>query len=304
MTQIRFDDRVVVITGAGGGLGRSYALEFAARGAKVVVNDLGGDIHGAGRSADSADKVASDIAAAGGTAVANHDSVENGDRIIEAAISAFGRVDIVINNAGILRDRSFKNMTEEEWDAVYRVHLYGAFKVTRAAWPYMLDQKFGRIVNTASPGAIYGNFGQANYAAAKLGLIGITKTLAIEGASANITVNAIAPIAGSRLVKTALNSVMAEALKPAYITPLVLRLCAEQNAESGSLFEVAGGWMAKLRWERSRGIRFEPEMEITAETVDASWDQLCSFDESEHPANIREAAVPALANLGLTSRHS
>ncbi|MBX9730415.1 MAG: SDR family oxidoreductase [Sphingomonas sp.] len=297
MTAIRFDDRVVVITGGGGGLGRSYALEFAARGAKVVVNDLGADIRGGGQSVTSADLVVAEIEAMGGMAVASYDSVEQGDRIIDTAIAAFGRVDVLINNAGVLRDLSFKKMTDDDWERVYRVHLFGAFKVTKAAWTHMQAQTYGRIVNTASAAGIYGNFGQANYSAVKLGLVGFTKTLAIEGAAKKITVNAIAPIAGSRLLETISAPEMVEALKPEYVTPLVVRLCAEHNRESGSLFELAAGWMAKLRWERTRGVSFDPATEITAETVDDAWEQLCSFDETDHPATVREASVPVIANL-------
>jgi 3-hydroxyacyl-CoA dehydrogenase/3a,7a,12a-trihydroxy-5b-cholest-24-enoyl-CoA hydratase len=223
---IRFDDRVVVITGAGGGLGRAYALAFAARGAKVVVNDRGGDIRGVGSSDGPADQVVAEIVAHGGTAVASHDSVTDGERIVQTAIAAYGRIDVLVNNAGILRDRSFKKMSLEEWDAVRQVHLDGAFSVTRAAWPLMLGQQYGRIVNTASPAGLYGNFGQANYAAAKAGLIGFTRALAIEGAAADITVNVIAPIAGSRLFATVSRPELLAALKPEHVAPLILRLCA------------------------------------------------------------------------------
>jgi NAD(P)-dependent dehydrogenase (short-subunit alcohol dehydrogenase family) len=296
---IRFDDRVVVITGAGGGLGRAYAHAFAGRGAKVVVNDLGVDISGVGRSAGPADAVVAEIVERGGTAVASHDSVTDGERIVQTAIAAFGRIDILINNAGILRDRSFKKMSAAEWDAVRQVHLDGAFSVTRAAWPLMLGQKYGRIVNTASPAGLYGNFGQANYAAAKAGLIGFTRALAIEGAASDITVNVIAPIAGSRLFATVSRPELLEALKPEHVAPLILRLCATHNRESGSVFEVAGGWMAKLRWERSRGASFDPSLDIDPEAVDAAWERICSFDDAEHPSNVREAAAPVLANVGL-----
>ncbi|MEE4249348.1 MAG: SDR family NAD(P)-dependent oxidoreductase, partial [Alcanivoracaceae bacterium] len=202
MSELRFDDRVVVVTGAGNGLGKSHALEFARRGARVIVNDLGGSAFGDGASKTAADQVVEEIAAAGGEAVANHDSVTYGDRIIECALDNFGRIDVVINNAGILRDKSFHNMTEEDWDLVYNVHVKGAFKISHAAWPHLREQEYGRLIFTASAAGIYGNFGQANYSMAKLGLHGLAQTLAIEGAKKNIVVNTIAPIAGSRLTAT------------------------------------------------------------------------------------------------------
>ncbi|KAJ2972897.1 hypothetical protein NQ176_g6895 [Zarea fungicola] len=184
--QLRYDDQVVIVTGAGGGLGKAYALYFGARGASVVVNDLGGSFKGEGNSTKAADVVVNEIKAAGGKAVANYDSVEFGDKIVETAIQAFGRVDILINNAGILRDTSFKNLKDEDWDLIMKVHVYGAYKVTRAAWPYFRKQKYGRVINTASAAGLYGNFGQTNYSAAKLALVGFTETLAKEGYKYNI----------------------------------------------------------------------------------------------------------------------
>lgn len=176
---LSFKDRVVVITGAGGGLGKVYALAYASRGAKVVVNDLGGTLGGSGHNSKAADLVVDEIKKAGGIAVANYDSVnENGEKIIETAIKEFGRVDVLINNAGILRDVSFAKMTEREFASVVDVHLTGGYKLSRAAWPYMRSQKFGRIINTASPAGLFGNFGQANYSAAKMGLVGLAETLA------------------------------------------------------------------------------------------------------------------------------
>ena len=193
--ELRFDGRVAIITGAGGGLGRAYALLFAARGASVVVNDLGGGMHGEGAGTSAADRVVDEIIAAGGQAVANYDSVEDGERIVQTALDAFGRVDILVNNDGILRDASFHKMTEADWEKIYRVHLYGGFKVTHAIWPYLRDQGYGRVIMTSSAAGLYGNFGQANYGSAKLGLLGLANSLAVEGEKRNVLVNTIAPLA-------------------------------------------------------------------------------------------------------------
>src|SRR6266545_3914601 len=241
--ELRFDDRVAIVTGAGNGLGRSHALLLASRGAKVVVNDLGGGIRGEGQSQNAADRVVEEIASAGGTAVADYHSVEDGAAIVTRALDAFGRIDIVVNNAGILRDVSFAKMSQEDWDLVYRVHVLGAFRVTHAAWPHMREQKYGRIVMTASAAGIYGNFGQANYSMAKLGLLGLSNTLAIEGRKKNVLVNTIAPIAGSRLTETVLPKELTDALKPELVSPLVAYLCHESCEETGGLFEVGGGFI-------------------------------------------------------------
>jgi 3-hydroxyacyl-CoA dehydrogenase/3a,7a,12a-trihydroxy-5b-cholest-24-enoyl-CoA hydratase len=298
--EMRFDDRVVVITGAGAGLGRSHALDFASRGAKVVVNDLGGGGHGEGKSSEAADKVVEEIIEAGGEAVANYDSVEDGAAIIRTALDNFDRVDVLVNNAGILRDASFAKMTDEDWNLIYRVHVLGAYKVTKAAWPIMLEQGYGRIVNTASAAGIYGNFGQANYSFAKRGLIGFTNTLAIEGARKGIKANVIAPVAGSRLTESILPKEVIEALKPEYVTPLVIRLCAQDSEETGQLFEVGAGWISKLRWERSKGVCFPPNEGLSAEQVSAAWDQIGDFTDAEHPESIQDTFGPVFGNLGIT----
>ena len=296
-----FSDKVVLITGAGAGLGRSHALEFARRGAKVVVNDLGGSRHGEGASQSVADRVVEEIKALGGQAVANYDSVENGEAIIATAINYFGRIDVVVNNAGILRDKSFSKMTDEDWDMVYRVHLLGAYKVTHAAWPHMQEQGYGRIINTSSASGIYGIFGQANYSSAKLALVGFTQTLAREGAKKNIQVNAIAPLAGSRLAETIMPEALIKALKPELVTPLVIKLCAESNAESGSLFEVGAGWISKLRWQRTKGISFDANAGFRAEDVGTHWDQICDFNEADFPSCFEDSTSVALSNLKIES---
>jgi 3-hydroxyacyl-CoA dehydrogenase/3a,7a,12a-trihydroxy-5b-cholest-24-enoyl-CoA hydratase len=295
--QLRFDGKVAIVTGAGGGLGRSHALTFAARGAKVVVNDLGGSFTGEGKSQKAADKVVDEIKAAGGTAVANYDSVEDGDKIVKTALDAFGRVDILINNAGILRDVSFQKMTQQDWDLIYKVHVLGAYRCTTAVWTLMRDQGYGRIVMTASAAGIYGNFGQANYAMAKLGLVGFASTLALEGKKKNVLVNTIAPIAGSRMTETVLPPNLIEALKPEYVTPLVARLCHESSEETGGLFEVGGGFVGKLRWERSTGKLFRLGRAITPESIDAAWPEITQFDKTTHPTDITSSMAPIMENV-------
>jgi 3-hydroxyacyl-CoA dehydrogenase/3a,7a,12a-trihydroxy-5b-cholest-24-enoyl-CoA hydratase len=295
--EIRFDGRVALVTGAGNGLGRSHALLLASRGAKVVVNDLGGGIRGEGQSSSAADKVVEEIVAAGGSAVANYDSVENGDRIVKSALDAFGRIDIVVNNAGILRDVTFAKMTPDDWDIIYKVHVLGSFRVTHAAWPHMREQKYGRVVMTASAAGIYGNFGQANYSMAKLGLLGLSNTLALEGRKNNVHVNTIAPIAGSRLTETVLPKELIDALRPEFVSPLVAYLCSEECQETGGLFEVGGGFFAKLRWERAVGKNFRVGRAISPEAVKGAWKEVAGFEKSEHPTDITSSMAPILANV-------
>ncbi|XP_067952015.1 peroxisomal multifunctional enzyme type 2-like [Watersipora subatra] len=278
-----FKGRVALVTGAGNGLGRVYALQFAERGASVVVNDLGGDSKGGGVSSRPADMVVEEIRAMGGSAVANYDSVEFGEKLVDTAIKAFGRIDIVVNNAGILRDKSFARISDEDWDIIQKVHLKGAFKVTRAAWPYMKEQKYGRIIMVSSSSGIYGNFGQANYAAAKLGLLGLSNTLAKEGVKYNIRCNAIAPTAGSRMLATVMPQEMIDALKPEFVAPLVLYLCHESSEETGGLFEAAAGWIGKNRWQNAQGAfiaehnKSSGKWEMTPEMVRDKWSAITDF---------------------------
>jgi 3-hydroxyacyl-CoA dehydrogenase/3a,7a,12a-trihydroxy-5b-cholest-24-enoyl-CoA hydratase len=297
MTDVRFDDRVVVITGAGNGLGRTYALEMGKRGAKVVVNDLGGSAFGDGADKAAADVVVDEIKAGGGEAVANYDSVTDGDKIVQTAMDSFGKIDVVINNAGILRDKTFHKMEERDWDLIYDVHVRGAFKVSHAAWPYMRDQNYGRMIFTASAAGIYGNFGQTNYAMAKLGLHGMSQTLALEGRSKNIMVNTIAPIAGSRLTETVMPQQLVDALKPDFIMPLVVKLCDENSQETGGLYEVGAGFIGKVRWERSKGHSFSVSQGFNAEDVNDAWDEIVDFTDADHPSNIAEANKPLIKNL-------
>ncbi|KAF4467890.1 peroxisomal hydratase-dehydrogenase-epimerase [Fusarium albosuccineum] len=282
--QLRYDGQVVVVTGAGGGLGKAYATFFGSRGASVVVNDLGGSSKGEGNSTKAADVVVNEIKAAGGKAVANYDSVENGERIIETAIQAFGRIDILINNAGILRDISFKNMKDEDWDLIIKVHVKGSYKCARAAWPYFRKQKYGRVINTASAAGLFGNFGQTNYSAAKLAMVGFTETLAKEGAKYNILCNVIAPIAASRMTETIMPPDVLANLKPDWVVPLVAVLVHKNNTEeTGGIFEVGGGHVAKLRWERSNGLLLKADDSYTPGAIIKNWNKVVDFSNPQYP---------------------
>jgi NAD(P)-dependent dehydrogenase (short-subunit alcohol dehydrogenase family) len=248
MTDIRFDDRVAIITGAGGGLGKEHALLLASRGAAVVVNDLGGNPDGTGSGHTMAEIVCKEIEAAGGKAVPNYDSVstpEGGEGIVKTAIDNFGRVDIVINNAGILRDKSFANLATPDLEAVLDVHLKGAFFVTQPAFRHMKEQKYGRIIVTASAAGVFGNFGQTNYGAAKMGLVGLSNVLAVEGAKYNITSNVIAPIAKTRLTEDLLGP-MADKLDPAQVAGLVAYLVSEECTLTHEVFSVGGSRIARI----------------------------------------------------------
>ncbi len=295
--ELRFDGRVAVVTGAGGGLGRAYALLLAVRGAGVVVNDLGGGMHGEGAGSSAADRVVEEIMAAGGEAVASYDSVENGERIVQTALDAFGRIDIVVNNAGILRDTSFHKMTAEDWEKIYRVHLYGGFRVTHAAWPHLREQGYGRIVFTSSAAGLYGNFGQANYSAAKLGLLGLANTLAVEGQKRNVLVNTIAPLAGSRLTETILPPEMVAALKPEYVAPVVAYLCHDSSTTTGEVFEVGAGWVARVRPQRSRGAFLPLDPSPTPEAVAEQWAAVEDFDDPTYPETPMDSFAPVVENL-------
>ena len=273
--------RVVVITGAGGGLGRQHALLFAEEGARVVVNDLGGDRHGTGSSSAMADAVVSEVTSAGGEAVANYDNVatlEGGQRVIETALDAFGQIDIVVNNAGILRDRSFHKMTPEEWDAVLRVHLYGSFNVTRAAWPHMRAQRFGRVIVTTSTSGLFGNFGQANYGAAKMGMVGLINTLAVEGVRYNVTANAIAPLANTRMTADVIPDDDLARLDPAYASPAVVHLASEECTDTGMIILASAGHYARIGFMQARGVQFHEVP--TVEDLALAWDEIVDLTDS------------------------
>jgi NAD(P)-dependent dehydrogenase (short-subunit alcohol dehydrogenase family) len=248
MADIRFDGRVAVITGAGGGLGRTYALEIARRGGKVVVNDLGGKADGTGAGHSMADAVVKEITEAGGEAIANYDSVstpEGGEAMIQAALERFGSVDVVINNAGILRDKTFAKLAPEDLGIVLDVHLKGAFYVSQPAFRVMKEKGYGRILFTASGAGVFGNFGQTNYGAAKMGLVGLSNVLAVEGAKSNIKCNVIAPIAKTRLTEQLLGP-MADKISPECVTPLAVYLVSEHCQLTHEIFDVGGGRYARI----------------------------------------------------------
>jgi NAD(P)-dependent dehydrogenase (short-subunit alcohol dehydrogenase family) len=287
MTKLTYDGKVAVITGAGGGLGRQHALLLAERGALVVVNDLGGNVEGTGADASAAQKVVDEIRAAGGEAVANHDSVstpDGGEAIIQTAIDAYGRVDIVINNAGILRDKTFHNMTPDLVDSVIEVHLKGAFNVTRPAWIRMREQKYGRIISTSSAAGIFGNFGQANYGAAKMGLVGFTRVLAAEGAKYNIRANAIAPLALTRMTENLMGA-LGDKLDPSLVTPIVAWLAHEDCDVSGEIYSVGGGRVARVFIGETQGF-FKPGLSL--EDVRDNWSQIRNTDGYVIPSGVPE----------------
>ena len=274
---ITFDGRVAIITGAGGGLGRTYALELARRGARVVVNDLGGAVDGSGASASAADEVVAEIREAGGEAIANYDSVstaEGGAAIVESALAEFDTVDIVINNAGILRDRAFANMEMAEIEAVIDVHLKGAFHVSSPAFKVMKEKGYGRFVFTSSNSGLFGNFGQANYGAAKLAVVGLMNTLRAEGAKYDIRVNALAPVAHTRMTEELLPEQAKELLTPEAVTPAVLYLVS-RDAPNGIILDAGAGAFAVTRIVETEGVWFPPE-DRTPENIAANIDAIMS----------------------------
>lgn len=287
---ITFDGRVAVVTGAGGGLGKTYALELAHRGARVVVNDLGGAVDGTGESPSAADVVVAEIESAGGEAVANYDSVstaEGGAAVIQTAVDAFDGVDVVINNAGILRDRSFANMEIAEIEAVLDVHLKGAFYVSQPAFRIMKENGYGRFVFTASASGLFGNFGQANYGAAKLGLVGLSNVLAIEGEKYNIKSNAISPTARTRMTEDILGP-FNELVDPNQVTPLVVYLCSEANEHTHEIFTAGGGRYARVFIGTNEGWFAGQGTVPTVEEVGSRLDEIRDISEYIIPSNIND----------------
>ena len=280
---IRFDNRVAVITGAGGGLGRSHALLLAKHGARVVVNDPGGAVDGRGGGNAAADKVVAEIKAAGGQAVANYDSVatfQGAQSIIGTALKSFGGVDILVNNAGILRDKSFAKMEMEDFEVVMQVHFMGSVYCTKAAWPTMLEKKYGRIVMTTSGSGLNGNFGQTNYGAAKMAMIGFQNSLKHEGAKSNIKVNAISPIADTRMTGPVSDPQLLKFSKAEFISPAVAWLCSEACSVSGQIVGAGAGFFCGIHYSRSPGVLFDPTKEITLDDFAASADKVLDFSNA------------------------
>ena len=287
MSDVGFEGRVAIITGAGGGLGREHALLMASRGAQIVVNDLGGAVDGTGSDAGPAQKVVDEIEALGGAAVADGNSVatqEGAEGMVKTALEAFGRVDIVINNAGILRDKSFANMGPDLWDPVIAVHLTGTYNVTRAAWTHFREQSYGRIVSTSSAAGIFGNFGQTNYGAAKMGIVGMTRVWAQEGAKYNIRANAIAPVARTRMTEEILGPLI-EKVDPALVSPVVAYLASEECQVHGEVYSVGAGRVSRIFIAEAPGYF---KKDLTVEDVRDNWDTIRAEGDYLIPTSVND----------------
>ncbi|MCW7754281.1 SDR family oxidoreductase [Desulfobotulus sp. H1] len=280
---LRFDDQVVLITGAGGGLGRAYAMAYARRGARVVVNDIGATRRGDGHSDGPAASVVEEIRAMGGEAFANTDSVADpvgGESMVAAAVAQYGRLDILVNNAGNLRDVSLARMQPEDWDAILDVHLKGAFCVTAPAFRIMKDQNYGRILFTTSAAGLYGNFGQTHYAAAKMGLVGLMQSLCIEGRKNGIQANVVAPLAASRMTEDLLPPEVLENMDPATVAPLVLWLTSSACTESGSIVNMGLGCLNRVQLVTGRGVRFDATTPLQPEAIARMWGDVLDMKDA------------------------
>ncbi len=300
---LRFDNRVAIVTGAGGGLGRAYALELARRGAKVVVNDLGGARDGSGASLSAAQGVVDEIVAAGGEAMANGASVTDAaavEHMVAVVKERWGRVDVLVNNAGILRDKTFVKMTHDDFRQILDVHLMGSVICTKAVWELMREQAYGRILMTTSSTGLYGNFGQANYGAAKLGLVGLMKTLALEGAKYNVKVNTIAPLAATRMTEDLMPPALLEKMGPETVVPAAVYLVSE-DAPSNAIINAGGGGFERAYVTLTRGIHVAAE-DMTAETVAARFDEISDRTGEIVPdtgsAQAQMALAPPVAAAG------
>ncbi len=288
MNDIRFDNKVAVITGAGNGLGKSHALFLASRGARVVVNDLGGTVAGTGGSRAVADAVVEEITTSGGEAVANYDTVateEGGKRIIQTGLDAFGTVDILINNAGNVRDKSFAKMDLDDFRSLIDVHLMGAVYCTHAAWPIMREKGFGRVVMTTSSAGLYGNHGHTNYGTAKMALIGLMNSLKEEGQRYNISVNAIAPIALTRMSEPATTPQYAPLMKPEFVTAAVAWLCAPDNTDSGHIIQAGAGYYSKIEVREAAGALFDTQTIPRPEQIRERYTEITDMGEAAPYAN-------------------
>ncbi|MBN9530805.1 MAG: SDR family NAD(P)-dependent oxidoreductase [Alphaproteobacteria bacterium] len=278
---IRYDNRVAIVTGAGSGLGRSHALLLAERGAKVLVNDLGGAVDGTGGSMTAAQRVVEEIQAKGGIAAANGDSVADfagAQRMVQQAADLWGRVDIVVNNAGILRDKTLAKMDMADFETVVQVHFLGSAYVTKAAWPLMQQQNYGRVVMTSSNSGIYGNFGQSNYGGAKLAVVGMVNALKHEGGKYGILVNAIAPVAATRMTESLLDAKALAALKPDLVSPMVAWMCSEACDVTGHVFEAGAGHYARVQLVEAPGVSFDPAKGVSIEMIAENIGKICDMN--------------------------
>jgi NAD(P)-dependent dehydrogenase (short-subunit alcohol dehydrogenase family) len=298
---IRFDRRVAIVTGAGAGLGRSHAMLLASRGAKVVINDPGGSVDGTGGAAAVADKVVAEIKAAGGEAVASYASVadeKSAQSIIDTAMNAWGQVDILVNNAGILRDRAFNNMTMADYEFVNQVHHFGTVYCTKAAWPIMRKQQYGRIVVTTSGSGTVGNFGQANYGAAKMAVNGLINVLRHEGAKYNIRCNAISPSAYTRMTESLLPPDIAPWMKPELVSPMVAWLCSEDCDQNGEIMAATAGGYARVQYFVTEGQQFDPAEPVTIEMVRDSLDKIRDLSHVKPYFGMMGNVVEKLREMG------
>ena len=272
---ISFKDKVAIVTGAGGGLGRCHALQFAERGAKVIVNDLGGSVDGSGGSSEAADKVVEEIKAMGGDAISNGSSVTDKagvKKLVDDAMAAYGRIDILVNNAGVLRDKSFAKVTLDDFEFVVDVHMMGSVYCTKAVWPIMVEQKYGRIVMTSSSSGIFGNFGQSNYGSAKMGVVGLMNTLRIEGQKNNIKVNSLVPVAATRMTENlGMPDAVFDSLKPESVSPAVIFMSSE-NAPDGVMISAGAGVFAMAEIVHSEGIALKGD-DLNADMLAEKWSE-------------------------------
>jgi len=281
---ISFKDRVAIVTGAGGGLGRCHALDLAKRGAKVVVNDLGGSVDGSSDgSLSAAETVVEEIKAAGGEAMANGASVTEKDQVdamVKDVMEKYGRIDILVNNAGILRDKSFTKVEDEDFRIVLEVHLMGSVNCTKAVWEIMKEQNYGRIVMTSSSSGLYGNFGQTNYGAAKMGVVGLMNTLKLEGAKYNIKCNALAPVAGTRMTESLMPGEVLDQIQPDFVTPAVTFMVSDE-APTGVIVAAGAGVFTRVMIHETKGVNLGTGEGMLAENIAANWDQISDMTDAK-----------------------